>query len=100
MGDIIIGQGALNDSETNSAVANSAYERYKALSVVYVLVYLCIGLVAVTSNSLVLYAAFSRKNSNHLKYLDDAIRSLAVTDLLFGLIAIPCKIVIDYNVGE
>ena len=56
-------------------------------------VYLCIALVAVVGNGLVLFVSLTNRNQGELKHLDCVIRSLAVTDLLFGLIGIPCRII-------
>ena len=60
------------------------WESNKAFFGVLVAVYLCIAAVAVVGNALVLYAAYGNRNTGRLRYLDEAIKSLAVTDMLFG----------------
>ena len=70
------------------------------------------ALVAIVGNGLVLYAAYGKKSLlrvKALRSLDIVIKSLAVTDLLVGLIGIPCRIIAinlqdfsksDINVGR
>ena len=53
-----------------------------------------IGMVAIIGNGLVLYAAYRKKNSmkfSKLRSLDIVIKSLAVTDLLIGLVGLPAR---------
>ena len=53
-----------------------------------------IGMVAIIGNGLVLYAAYRKKNSmkfSVLRDLDIVIKSLAVTDLLIGLVGLPAR---------
>ena len=52
-----------------------------------------IAIVIVLGNSLVLYAAKTgNMNSGYLRQLDNLIKSLALSDLLFGLVEIPFRI--------
>ena len=54
--------------------------------------YLCLTVVAAIGNGLVIYASYGTRNTSRLRYLDNLIKSLAVTDLLFALIGTPCLI--------
>ena len=57
---------------------------------------LMIAVVAVIGNILVLYAAFGRQkllSVKTLRNLDTVIKSLAVTDLMIGLIGIPLRLI-------
>ena len=72
------------------------YERHMTTFVVLTIVYLCIAVLAVIGNSLVLYSAYGNKNRGRLRYLDDVVKSLAVADMLFGLVGVPCRIYGDY----
>ena len=46
--------------------------------------------IAILGNSLVIYAGKQQTaNGDSLRYLDNVIKSLAMTDLLFGLIGTP-----------
>ena len=70
------------------------------------------AIVAIVGNGLVLYAAYGKKSLlrvKALRSLDIVIKSLAVTDLMVGLIGIPCRIIAinlqdfsksDINVGR
>ena len=54
------------------------------------------AIVAIVGNGLVLYAAYGKKSLlrvKALRSLDIVIKSLAVTDLMVGLIGIPCRII-------
>ena len=60
----------------------------------------CIGLIAVVANGIVLYITTFYKNNGPLKSLDSVIKSLAVADMLFGLIGIPCRLIGAWNIGS
>ena len=77
----------------------SDYERHKGTFWGYVVVYMLISIRSVVGNCFVLFATYGNSNSGPLRYLDSAIKSLAVTDMLFGLIAAPCRVFIDYKIG-
>ena len=52
--------------------------------------------IAILGNSLVIYASRRKEHRGRLRYLDGAIRSLALTDLLYGLIGTPVNCVNQY----
>ena len=57
---------------------------------------LLIAVVAIIGNALVLYAAFGKQkllSVKTLRNLDTVIKSLAVTDLMIGLIGIPLRLI-------
>jgi len=56
-------------------------------------VYFCFGLIAAVGNGLVLYASFGTRSFGHLKHLGGAIKSLAATDMLLGLVGVPGRII-------
>ena len=62
-------------------------------------VYLFIGLLAFIGNSLVIYAAFGHKNKGPMRYLDNVVKSLAVADMLTGLIGTPL-VIYRYYLGR
>ena len=55
-----------------------------------------LGIVAVLGNGLVIYIAFTKQNLGPLRYLNEAVVSLAFTDLLTGLVGFPPTIVYYY----
>ena len=74
-----------------------------ASSVRYVVLYPLIAMIAIMGNGLVLYAAY-RKN-NPMKFsvyqdMDIVIKSLAITDLLIGLVGIPARILAFWMEGK
>ena len=67
-----------------------------ALFYVSLIFYLCIALVCIGGNAMDIYASYGNNNRGPLRYLDDLVKSLAATDLLFGLFGIPCVIYLAY----
>ena len=76
----------------------SGYENNRALFWVDTTLFLVVGIITTAGNGLVLYAARGNKNQGPLRYLDNTIRSLALTDMLFGLIGTPL-IILGYYTG-
>lgn len=62
-----------------------------------------IGMVAIMGNGLVLYAAYRKNNSmkfSVLRDLDIVIKSLAINDLLIGLVGFPARAFSVWMRGE
>ena len=78
--------------ETNHIVPTGEFGAILAFSLV-------ISILAIIGNSLVIYASVSNKNSGPFRFIDGIIRSLAVADLLLGLIGNPF-IVVSYYLGK
>ena len=70
----------------------SAFEKDRLFFWCGTAIYLCFALLAVVGNGLVLYVSLRNRNHGSLKHLDCVIQSLAVADMLYGLIGIPCRI--------
>ena len=83
----------------SSDIPRSSYERNRGTFWAFAAIYLCIGLVAVIGNGLVLYASFCTRNLGRLRYFDTAIKSLALADMLFGLVGVPCRFIASYYIG-
>ena len=65
--------------------------------------FLLIGAVAIIGNSLVIYAACRKNNSmkfSILRDLDIVIKSLAINDLLIGLVGIPARVFAMWMEGD
>ena len=77
---------------TNNSVPTGEFGAILAFSIV-------ISILAIIGNSLVIYASVSNKNSGPFRFIDGIIRSLAVADLLLGLIGNPF-IVVSYYLGK
>ena len=82
----------VNEIETDRGPL-SGVEREKIVFWGVSIIYLFIALIAVVGNVLVLYVSLSNRNHGPLKHLDSVIQSLAVADMLFGLIGMPCRII-------
>ena len=78
---------------------NAGYHNNKVLFWTETALFVFIGLITTVGNGLVLYAAFGNKNPGPLRYLDSAIKSLALTDMLFGFIGTPL-IIYGYYTGN
>lgn len=63
---------------------------------VSVAVSVILAILSIIGNGIVIYVAGRKKNTGTLRYLNNAVRSLAVTDLVIGLIGIPLMIVYYY----
>ena len=84
------------DSGGTTSIAENVYEENKGLFWASIVAYLCIAVIAVLGNGLVIYAAYGNNNTGRLRYLDDVVKSLAIADMLFGLIGTPFMIVNYY----
>ena len=69
------------------------------ITTIYCLGLPLIGFIAAAGNALVLYAAYGSRNFGRLHIFDGVIKSLAWTDLLLGLIGIPCQVMGVYIQG-
>jgi hypothetical protein len=98
MDNISILQSTINETGTPGIYQNN-YEKYTGLFWAYAVITLFVALIAVTGNGFVLFITYGNRNSGRLRYLDNAIKSLAVADMLIGLIGIPCRIVVYYFRG-
>ena len=63
-------------------------------------IYTSIGIVAILGNGLVLSAIYGSRNLSMLHGFDGVIKSLAVADLLVGLIGVPIRVYESYNLGK
>ena len=62
-------------------------------------IFLCIALLAILGNAVVLYVTHFHKNNGPLGNLDIVIKSLAVADVLLGVIGIPSRLVVSRYEG-
>jgi hypothetical protein len=99
--DIFINRTALNSSvEENNIEPGSDGSVRTQVFWAYVGFYISIAIIAVIGNTCVLVATYGSRNLGPLRHLDTSIKSLAVTDMLFGLVGVPCRLVVDYEIGE
>ena len=61
---------------------------------------LCIGFLAALANGMVLYITTFNRNQGPVKGLDMVIKSLAMADMLFGIVGIPCRIFSSWFKGK
>ena len=75
------------------------YEKYMPLFWCFVLVCSVIAIICIIGNVLVIYASYQSTNTARFRYLDSVVISLAVTDVLFGLVGTPF-IITNYYLGK
>ena len=81
---------------TTYCSAGACYENTKVVYWCFVGFSVITSLIAILGNTLVIYAGQQRGNRGRLKYLDGMVQSLAVTDLVYGLIGTPFNYVNHY----
>ena len=86
-------------STTESFQPVSTYEENPEIFWFFAITYLITALVTVVGNGVVLYASCRSKNFSRLSFFDGAIKSLAVADMLLGLVGIPCRVAGVYYIG-
>ena len=64
------------------------------------IIYLILALIAIIGNGLVLYTANKNINLGPLSHMDDVIKSLAVADMLYGLLGIPSNLINLYLLSK
>ena len=88
------------DSPTGTQTLEPDYEREKWYIYGfwgYVTSYLLISSISVMANGFLLFVTYGERNSGVLRYLCNAIKSLAIADMLFGLIGAPIWVFNDYR---
>ena len=86
------------ENEINNLTNYLTEVKFNRLQVGLILLSILIALVAIFGNALVLYAAYGKRTllqGTIVRDLDIVIKSLAVTDLLIGLVGIPSRIVAE-----
>ena len=101
MTDIIIvkNNSSFGTSAPTSHEKLTSYQKNLSLFWCFSSVCLSIAIVTIIGNGMVLVASKMKKNLTRLRYFDGVVKSLAVTDLLFGLIGVPLMI-INYYLGR
>ena len=87
------------ETTASTAEALSSYEENTAMFWAFAVFSVLIAIVAVIGNGLVIYIAHGVKHVGPLRYLDGVVKSLALTDLAFGLVATPL-IIINYYMSK
>ena len=90
---------SLVDSTTTYTEVKTVYEDTFVMFWGLVTLYICLAVVTVIGNSLVIYAAHVHKDNDISKSLALAIKSLAVADMLYGLLGAPFQIY-GYYLGK
>ena len=85
--------------EITSCMLAECYNKNVGLYWAFVAFAFVTSSIAILGNSLVIYAAQQTANRGRLRYLDSVVKSLAMTDLLYGLIGAPFTYVNFYLGG-
>ena len=86
-------------STTTYTAVKTVYEDTFVMFWGLVTFYICLAVVTVIGNSLVIYAAHVHRDNDISKSLALAIKSLAVADMLYGLLGAPFQIY-GYYLGK
>ena len=89
----------LNTTNGTEEEGLDGYHKYAELFWSFVALSVLIALIAILGNGLVIYATYGTRNLGPLRYLDGVVKSLAFTDLLFGLLGTPL-IILNYYLGK
>ena len=85
-------------NETNNKY-ETEYEKHFTLFWSMVVFYLFLAVIAIDGNALVIYASHGKRNHSRLRHLDGTIKSLAVADLLYGMLGAPF-LILAYYMGQ
>ena len=55
-----------------------------------------VAILAIIGNGIVIYVSHKTRSTGRLRYLDNVVKSLAMTDFLFGMIATPIALTAYY----
>lgn len=90
----------MRNNGTNSTSIDESdlwYYNHKSLFWILIFISMLIALAGVLGNAMVIYAATRKRHmSGGFSYLNNAVKSLAITDFCFSLFATPLSIVYWY----
>ena len=86
-------------NSTNDTQQPSSYEKNKILFWCFATVCVIITIITIIGNGIVVIASHQTRNNNRLRHLDGVVKSLAVTDFLFGLFGAPL-VALNYYLGK
>ena len=92
---------SIQTNDTNSiddTQQPSSYEKNKILFWCFATVCVIITIITIIGNGIVVIASHQTRNNNRLRHLDGVVKSLAVTDFLFGLFGTPL-VALNYYLG-
>ena len=73
----------------------SSYDKNEILFWCFAFVCLSISIITIIGNGIVFFVSHQTRNTTRLRHLDGVVKSLAVTDFLFGLLGTP-MIAVNY----
>ena len=82
----------------NDTQQPSSYEKNRILFWCFATVCVIITIITIIGNGIVVIASHQTRNNNRLRHLDGVVKSLAVTDFLFGLFGTPL-VALNYYLG-
>ena len=90
-------------SELNNVTNLNTYNNTNALYSIKVPLFwasvgvsVLLAILAIIGNGIVIYVAGRKTNTGTMRYLNDAVRSLAISDFLIGLVGTPLIITYSY----
>ena len=88
------------EGATNVTGIITSYGKHLPLFWCFASACIMIAITAIIGNGMVIYVSHqTRNNTGRLRHLDGVVKSLAVTDFLFGLVGTPI-VIITYYMGK
>ena len=87
------------ESITSNSTSLTGYEKNKSLFWCFAVACISVAITTIIGNGFVIVAAQRKRNVSRLRYFDELVKSLALTDCLFGAIGVPL-IVVNYYLGK
>jgi hypothetical protein len=84
-----------NRQENITKAHLSSYDENEILFWGFAFVCLSISIITIIGNGIVFFVSHQTRNTTRLRHLDGVVKSLAVTDFLFGLLGAP-MIAVNY----
>ena len=84
---------------TSNSTSLTGYEKNKSLFWCFAVACISVAITTIIGNGFVIVAAQRKRNVSRLRYFDELVKSLALTDCLFGAIGVPL-IVVNYYLGK
>ncbi len=88
-----------NSTENITRTPLSSYDKNEILFWCFAFVCLSISIITIIGNGIVFFVSHQTRNTTRLRHLDGVVKSLAVTDFLFGLLG-PPMIAVNYYLSK
>lgn len=93
--------GCSNYSTEPNCTAKNHPDHSEIVTLFWIFACICIlvAILSILGNGIVIYVSHETRSIGRLRYLDNVVKSLAVTDFLFGILATPI-VITGYFMGK